>query len=64
MNNAQKLLVSIGGTAELVAGYMGHYISDRSTEKKPQRQRKGQIGTGTYGKALMRHFDVIRGENK
>lgn len=65
MNEAQKLLVAIGGTAELVAGHMGHYWADSQTAKK-QRQRNGWIGIGpgTYGETLRAHFDSKRVEAK
>lgn len=63
MNQAQKLLVAIGGTAELVAGYQGHYWADTQTTKK-HRQRKGRIGRGTYGETLRAHFDSKRVEAK
>lgn len=53
-NAAQMLLVTIGGTAELVAGHMGHYYSDQQTSKKtPQRPL---VGRGNYGKNLLAHF--------
>jgi len=48
MNEAQKLLVRIGGVAELVAGHMQHYWADISTAAKPKRQRAGQIGKGRF----------------
>ncbi len=55
LNLAQKLLVRIGGTAELVAGVGGHYWADASTSKKvPHRPRKCR---GNYGKLLMAHFN-------
>lgn len=63
MNQAQQLLIRIGGTAELVAGYQGHYWADAQTSKKP-RQRKGRIGRGTYGENLMAKFDSLRFEER
>jgi hypothetical protein len=63
MNQAQLVLMMIGGTAELVAGVNDHYWADQSTEKK-QRQRKGRIGRGTYGRNLMAHYDRKRAEAK
>ena len=53
MNQAQKLLVAIGGTAELVAGHMGHYFADAQTQKKtharPFNRNDVQI-RGNYGR--------------
>ena len=64
MNTAQKLLVAIGGTAELVAGHMGHYYADIQTEKKPSRPRPGQalIKKGTFGRNVIASFDAKRGD--
>jgi len=50
MNKAQQILIAIGGTAALVAGYDGHYWSDKSTPKKSRRTRK--FGYGNFGKTL------------
>ena len=55
-NTAQRLLISIGGTALLVAGYDGMYWSDKQFAKK-QRQRAGQGKKGTHGLTLKSHFD-------
>lgn len=55
MNTAQKLLVAIGGTAELVAGRDGHWWADNQTPKRvPLRPRKGR---GNYGSGLKAKFD-------
>lgn len=62
MKAAQHLLIRIGGQAELVAGWMGHYYADASTPKKPSRQRVGQIGAGRFGKNLMASNDAKRGD--
>jgi hypothetical protein len=62
MNEAQKLLVRIGGVAELVAGHMQHYWADISTAAKPKRQRAGQIGKGRFGLNVMASFDAKRGD--
>jgi hypothetical protein len=59
VNEAQKLLVAIGGTAELVAGHMEHYWADSQTAKK-EKQRKGRIGGGKYGRNLMAYFDRVK----
>ncbi|MDF2435454.1 MAG: hypothetical protein JWP44_5085 [Mucilaginibacter sp.] len=62
VNQAQLLLTLIGGTAQLVAGYDGHYWADNST---PKRQRtRGRVGGGTYGRSLMAHFDRKRFDAK
>ena len=62
MNAAQQLLIRIGGQAELVAGWMGHYYSDLQTASKSKRQRAGQVGSGKYGRNLMAMFDRQRGD--
>ena len=38
-NAAQMLLINIGGTAQLVGGYMDHYYADQQTEAKPKKSR-------------------------
>ena len=58
MNQAQKVLMVIGGTAQLVAGHMEHYWADASTEKKPVRR----IGKGNFGVNIMAQFDRNRGD--
>lgn len=66
MNNAQKLLASIGGTAEFVAGVGDHWWADAQTPKKdharPYYGPEGSNGKrtrlrGGYGRALMAKFD-------
>jgi hypothetical protein len=55
MNNAQKLLASIGGLASLVAGEGEHFYADSQTPKSvPQRPRKGR---GNYGEGIKAAFD-------
>lgn len=60
MNAAQKLLIGIGGTAELVAGHMGHYWADSQTPKK-EHKRLFKVGgkrvRGTFGRDVMASFD-------
>lgn len=58
MNAAQQLLIRIGGQAELVAGWMGHYYSDLQTSGKT-RLSKDFV---PYGRTLMSHFDRQRGD--
>lgn len=59
MNQAQKLLVAIGGTAELVAGHMGHYYADAQTPKKEHARtfkRNDKQVRGNYGRDLLATF--------
>ncbi len=56
MNNAQKLLIKIGGTAVLVAGQDGHYWADNQTAKS----RRHGIPKAHYGDTLQSHFDLAR----
>lgn len=60
MNEAQKLLISIGGTAQLVAGHMKHYWADPQTPKKEHKRLyklDGKRVRGDFGKTLKAHFD-------
>jgi hypothetical protein len=57
-NAAQMLLISIGGIAELVAGYGGHYFADSETPKKTHK--RSRVGRGNYGRNLMSSFDDKR----
>lgn len=61
-NQAQILLMRIGGTADLVAGAGGHFWADGSTQKR-QRSR-GRLKAGTYGRSLIAHFDQKRFDAK
>lgn len=58
MNQAQKLLVRIGGLAELVAGSGGHYYADSQTAEK--QHRRPLKGRGNYGVNIQAHFDQKR----
>lgn len=62
-NTAQRLLISIGGTALLVAGYDDMYWSDKQFEKK-KRQRPHMPKKGKYGITLKSHFDDVNLKNK
>jgi len=53
-NAAQRLLIAIGGTAELVAGRDGHYYADNQTTKKVRS--RSRIGRGTFGRNLLADF--------
>lgn len=55
MNTAQKLLVAIGGTAELVAGLDEHWWSDSQTAEKAHQ--RPLLGRGKYGVGLKARFD-------
>jgi len=57
LNKAQKLLQSIGGTAELVAGVGDHWWADPETQKKPKRPGAGKH---QYSKNPQEHFDTTR----
>lgn len=48
-NAAQQILISLGGSALLVAGYEGHYHADQQMAKK-QKQRPNRLGG--FSKAL------------
>lgn len=62
MNEAQKLLARIGGTASLVAGVDGHWWADQQMAKKTRAN--GKVGGGHYGRDLMAHFDRERQSQK
>lgn len=57
-NRAQQILISLGGTAALVAGYGGHYYADQQTPKKA-KQRPNRLGG--FSQALT---DSITAKNK
>lgn len=54
-NTAQRLLISIGGIAEHVAGYMDHYLSDGQTPSKTHK--RPLKGRGKFGLGLKAKFD-------
>lgn len=58
-NAAQRLLISIGGMAELVAGHMGHYYADSSPPKKTKQRAGSRVGRAVYGRNLKAHFDRV-----
>lgn len=60
LNQAQLLLMRIGGTADLVAGVGGHYWADTQTPKKTRQRHRSRH----YGRNLMAHFDGKRREAK
>lgn len=58
-NVAQRLLIHIGGTALLVAGYDDMWWSDKQFQKKG-RQRPHMAKKGTHGITLKSHFDDVQ----
>lgn len=44
-NVAILILIAIGGTAAMVAGYMGSYYADFQTMAKPKRKAGASYGT-------------------
>ncbi len=54
MSNAQKILVAIGGTAELVAGHMDHYFAGAQT---PKRTKRVSAGKHAFSRGIQAKFD-------